>query len=250
MVLPVCENPIEFLSLPESSKERRIFSFLECRSSPVFPLKLKQLSKILNNRTSPRPPLPEDDLPHNGKVNEVFNAMRYILLALGRFPFTPSHPFEKGLGRNSPEDGRSPENYEFFKGMNYSSSIKSFAWLYFGITSLLLAILLVLSVAFFLEVFLAWTFFGAPKWSPDQKSEFQKNLIPFVLVCSCLLSSSVGNVSFLLNRRNIAKFLNYWNVAVDNMRVGIPPDLSRFLHMSNLWFLIFAGLMLVSATVL
>jgi hypothetical protein len=179
-------------------------------------------------------PSPEVLHPHYGRVTEAFNAMRYVLLVLGRFPFRPTFQIVPCY------------NLVSKKGKHYSPSIKSFAWLYFGFTSLFLVILLLFSMGSFLGVFLSWSFFNLTDWNKEHTELFQANLIPFVLVWSCLLSSTVGNISFFLNRKTVCKFLNYWNVAVDIMDIEMPRYLERFLHMNNLWFVAFSIIIIVS----
>lgn len=257
MVLPVYEDEFGYLS-----KQRRAFSFVEGTTSCVN-FELKNLSKVVGGGggrvMESSPPSPEDKIPHKGRVNDVFACMRYVLLILGRFPFIPTIPTDQFSKKDHGEtriggDGRiGDENFggqSSRNGLNYSSSVKSLSWIYFGTTSIFLLILLALSVFSFLGVFLSWSFFSLPPWTTEQDKLFQSNLIPFVLVWSCLLSSTVGNISFLLNRKNVVKFLNFWNVAVDKMDMKVPNHLKRFLHMNNLWFLFFAVLMVVSTYVL
>jgi len=197
---------------------------------------------------------------HSGRVNQVFSPMRFILLSVGRFPFTlVKVPKESFLLANRkikdiPGDKRNDFVIQSKELNHYSASLKSPFWLYFGCTSFALTFIFVLFTGGFLDVFLGWSFIAIQPWDVTHKAIFHSNLIPFVLVWSCLLHSVVGSVSFFLNRRTLVKFLNYWNVAVDRiMAIDEAPcttSLKRFILASNLWFFGFLILTIVSYKIL
>lgn len=182
------------------------------------------------------PPVPEDLRQHRGRVNEAFNPLGYALLGSGRFPFKPTYGHSSARVEDNSDGSVSNVCNE---GSNYTTSILTFPWIYFVLTSLILVVLLIVSIGSFLRVMMSWTFFSILTWTEEQKVLFEKNLIAFVLVWSFLLSATVGNISFFWNRKSWVKMLNYWNVAVDYMDMEIPKDLKNFLHMSNVWFLAF-----------
>jgi hypothetical protein len=168
---------------------------------------------------------------HTGRVNNIFSPMRLILLVVGRFPFIPTK-----------SDAES--------GGNYIVSLKSPFWAFFFVTSGLIIVAFILITGGFLDVFLGWSFIAIQHWGIHHKSIFHSNLIPFVLVWSCLLHSCVGSISFILNRKTVVKFLNFWNVAVDKLNSDVPQSLRKFVIMSNLWFFFFLVITMVSYKIL
>jgi len=189
-------------------------------------------------------------LYHSGQIDKSFLPMRVVLIALGRFPFV-SLPT-----RNRKEEKRAhPEGILYGdEGMSvtketisttYHGRLLTPYWAYFFVTSAFLMFLLVTNSLGFMDMFLKWKFFPG-EWSDHEQGIFKRNIVPFVLYWSCLLHTTVGNVSYFIHRHSIAEFLNFWNVAADML--DLPPSNSprRFLISSNLWYFGFFVLLLIS----
>jgi len=177
----------------------------------------------------------EDFESHTNRVNKAFRTFRLTLSLMGRWPF---HPHTKEIIR--PVTAWDTSNTETrTKIQVYDASLKSPFWIYFFLTTMFLVGVLVFSFLGFCDFFLEWNFFSGSSWDQEDLQGFESNLVPFVLVWSCLLHSSISSVSLLINRKKAAKFFNYWNVAVDKLEIEVPKGIHLFVVINHVVYLFF-----------
>jgi hypothetical protein len=152
---------------------------------------------------------------NRGQVTHTFIPHQILLLILGRFPFS----LKTGRKKNSIAD--------------------TFYWLYFLLTSLSLLFILINTTLGFAGFFLNWNFGESSKHLNEELEIFNNNIVPFVLFWGCLVHATVGNFSFILNRRRVVEYFQHWNKAVDFLNLEIPSSLRRFLILSNVGVFIF-----------
>jgi len=167
---------------------------------------------------------------------------------------------ETDLKRGSPQRRNKladSKGNEEFTGQQWSYQVYScrlkdspLLWMYFILTTTFLAAVLIFSVLGFCDFFLDWQLFSQSHWDKEESNNFQANLVPFVLVWSCLLHSSISSISILLNRKKLVKYLNYTNVAVDSMDLQIPKSIKTYVILSHLGFVVFLVIIYISYKIL
>lgn len=249
-------------------------SLTQNRNKSLFPSSLNFLKLD--------PPLgSRGNAPNTGRVEKVFYFLRIILTCLGRWPFQPQKdyyyetrtmangtltnhihphlpPFEPNLAwveQGVVRIGHRTGDHSDLKippvgQVHYSSSIKSIFWLYFIFTTLFLSIVLLFSILGFCDFFLDWNLFAASAWDDEEQRNFESSLVPFVLVWSCLMHSSISSISFLINRKKVVKYLNFWNEAVDEMDIDVPKGIRRFILMNNVAFIGFLAIIFIAYRIL
>ncbi|CAG7712545.1 unnamed protein product [Allacma fusca] len=188
----------------------------------------KHLSRALKHSSENIPSF--NEYVQENQVEKVFSPMRLILQILGRFPFTPV-PTSK---RNNNESDGKP----------YSDSLFTFHWLYFAITSIISLVIFFFMSMGFANVYLGWelSLFNNSQFHECEEEMFEENLVPFVLVWSCLLHSIVGNISFFKNRKLIVNYLNQWETTVKTLEVKLSISIRNYLIVANCWFLGFLAI--------
>jgi hypothetical protein len=178
---------------------------------------------------------------NSNRVSKLFRPLTIILTLLGRWPFQSQSSNNRAppLGGSKVEsetqrhfDTKFPTNY-------YTFSVNSFCWAYFILTTLFLSVVLLFSILGFCDFFLDWHLFAESSWDEEEKKHFESNLVPFVLVWSCLMHSSISSLFLIINRKKVAKFLNYWNFAVNAMRIDVPKGLKTYIFANQVVFLAF-----------
>lgn len=175
---------------------------------------------------------------HTGVITRAFLPMRLVLMAMGRWPFLlilrsvsirPKHHINLTpatiLNR--------------IRVLNYDSNLKSPVWIYFGLTTLFIFFVLIMSTLGFLDFFMEWNFLPLDRWATVQKNTFRNNLVMFLLVWGCLLHSTLSSFSMFLNRKQITQSLNFWNVAAEELQIGSVKRHRRFLILANIGYVLF-----------
>lgn len=184
---------------------------------------------------------------HSGLITKAFLPMRIVSIIVGRWPFQLKM---KGVRRSktcwrrrhdSDEDtGHHHQHHRRSVRVNfYDSSFKSPLWIYFGLTTFFILVVLTVSTLSFFDVFLEWKLFSGEKWGVLTKETFKKNLVMFLLVWGCLLHSTLSSFSLLRNRKHVVNFLNYWNCAADELLMTEAKAHRNFLIASNVGYLVF-----------
>jgi hypothetical protein len=198
---------------------------------------------------------------HTNQVNKAFYLLRLSLTVFGRWPFSlklayksKDNPlrdnsvhligndlkrkFDGRKGPDSPAEQNHDNGEQQWSYQVYSSKLRDspLQWIYFLVTTTFLSAVLILSVLGFCDFFLDWHLFSPSRWDGEETKNFENNLVPFVLVWSCLMHSTISSVSMLLNRRKLVKFLNYWNVAVDSMNIQVPKSIKTYILANHLGF--------------
>lgn len=187
------------------------------------------------------------DLYHTGLLTRAFFPMRIALMALGRWPFVLKQVSCKSRRKNKlgqSDFGRRP--LITTKVRNYDASLKSPLWIYFGVTTLFVLFVLVMTTVGFFDFFLEWRILPGNHWGSLEKTIFRDNLVVFLLVWGCLVHSTVSSFSLFINRKRVARILNFWNVAADELLIDEVNSLRRFLIASNIGYIVFLVLLFFS----
>jgi hypothetical protein len=131
----------------------------------------------------------------------------------------------------------------------YGSSLKSFLWAYFILTTTLIFCVLILFIIGFCDFLLDWNIIPKSNWDEMQKENIRKNIVSLFLVLSCLIHASISGISFFLNRKKIAKYLNYWNVALDQLGLEIPKNIKVYVWTSQIGYAFFMTAVALLGTV-
>lgn len=198
---------------------------------------------------------------HRGIINRAFFPMRLTLMVLGRWPFslqlmsiTRHHRHhhrhhresDNNLSENDGGNLNNGRNFRIRRVGNYVASLKSPLWIYFGLTTLFVCFVLVMSTLGFFDFFLEWNLLPGCKWASLQRNTFRKNLVMFLLVWGCLLHSTLSSLAMFLRRNKLAAFMNFWNCAADELQIGEVRSQRRFLIMANLGYVAFLVLIYVA----
>ncbi|XP_021947086.2 uncharacterized protein LOC110845035 [Folsomia candida] len=228
-------------------------------------------------------PSAKENVPNSGRITRLFRPLRIILTLLGRWPFQPQPQDVTTISSISSSSRTSPLSQIIEPDLAwieqraaagsrfgqplpsdptisptipvydlYTGSLKSGVvfWMYFILTTLFLSTVLLFSVLGFCDFFLDWRLFAVSSWDEEEKRNFESNLVPFVLVWSCLLHSSISSISFIIKRKTVAKFLNYWNFAIDSMDIDVPKGIKRYVLMNHAFFLSFLIIIFIAYRIL
>jgi len=172
---------------------------------------------------------------HSNRVNKIFKPFLIILSTLGRWPFQPEKRIilkSNNLLSNFNKKSLIVKDHIHV----YKNSLKSFLWVYFGITTFLLVTVVLLFIVGFCDFLLGWNIIPKTKSDDMRKDNIRKNIVSLVLVWSCLLHAAVSSISFFLQRKKIVKYLNNWNVALDQLGFEIPNKIKVYVWTSQLGY--------------